>query len=347
LTPFARLAYNTASGLYEEEPPTVVNRSAKCALLTLAVAAVLAPSARAHPGEARPRVDPPTAAELARGLGGPVRDAVLRIGPRMLLQTSEWWGGRRTTSTGEGVWVYVSVAYTVDETRIDALTDFLSGLLHGSELAGLTVYVAPLPLLQTLCKTEHALGCYDPSFKVMVVPGEDVVGGPTVAQVVTHEYGHHVATNRLNTPWPAVDWGTKRWASYVGICARASAGTVFPGDEHDHGDRPALPRGPHRDAARRSAEPEAERAVRARAARARGCRRRSPRARCLGLANHLRRAELRGSDHAHGPGRPLQPRDREAVAARGVPRSRPLPRCLSRLGKPPRSGPFSPSLGTV
>jgi hypothetical protein len=68
----------------------------------------------------------------------------------------------------------------------------------------------------------------------MVVPGEDIPDGPTAAQVVTHEYGHHIATNRVNTPWNAGDWGTKRWASAVGVCARAAAGTVFPGDEGDN-----------------------------------------------------------------------------------------------------------------
>ena len=48
---------------------------------------------------------------------------------------------------------------------------------------------------------------------------------------MTHEYGHHIAANRANPPWAAVDWGTKRWASYVNVCARARAGRLFPGAE--------------------------------------------------------------------------------------------------------------------
>jgi hypothetical protein len=48
---------------------------------------------------------------------------------------------------------------------------------------------------------------------------------------VAHEYGHHVAFNRNNAPWSAIDWGTKRWASAVNVCARTKAGTAFPGDE--------------------------------------------------------------------------------------------------------------------
>jgi hypothetical protein len=42
-----------------------------------------------------------------------------------------------------------------------------------------------------------------------------------------------VAANRLNPPWRAIDWGPKRWASQLGICVRAAAGTAFPGDEGD------------------------------------------------------------------------------------------------------------------
>jgi hypothetical protein len=49
--------------------------------------------------------------------------------------------------------------------------------------------------------------------------------------VAAHEYGHHIAANRVNPPWLALDWGTKRWASLAGICARTAAGTAFPGEE--------------------------------------------------------------------------------------------------------------------
>ncbi len=55
--------------------------------------------------------------------------------------------------------------------------------------------------------------------------------------MITHEYGHHIAASRDNDPWPAVEWGTKRWASYLNVCRRSQAGQLFPGDE---GDRYAL-----------------------------------------------------------------------------------------------------------
>ena len=171
--------------------------------------------------------------DLTRPAAAPVRDGLLRVDPRTrgLRLATSWWGGRYTTATGESVVIYTSEAYTADEAANQALAEFFAGLVHGAELSRLTVYVAPLPLLQTICGSSDVAGCYSPGRETMIVPGEDLAEGPTSAQVVAHEYGHHVATNRLNTPWPAVAWGTKRWASYVGICAGAASGDLSPGDE--------------------------------------------------------------------------------------------------------------------
>jgi hypothetical protein len=49
--------------------------------------------------------------------------------------------------------------------------------------------------------------------------------------VITHEYGHHVAADRSNAPWLALDWGPKRWASSMQVCANARAGQLAPGAE--------------------------------------------------------------------------------------------------------------------
>ena len=57
---------------------------------------------------------------------------------------------------------------------------------------------------------------------------------PAAKEIVTHEYGHHVANNSLDTPFDAEAYGTKRWASYMNICKRAVAGELFPGDEGDN-----------------------------------------------------------------------------------------------------------------
>jgi hypothetical protein len=64
----------------------------------------------------------------------------------------------------------------------------------------------------------------------MVIPDQSAFG-ISATSIATHEYGHHVAFNRLNAPWPAVDWGTKRWATYERVCQRAVAGTAYPGAE--------------------------------------------------------------------------------------------------------------------
>jgi hypothetical protein len=60
---------------------------------------------------------------------------------------------------------------------------------------------------------------------------ESTAAGVAPAAVAAHEYGHHVAANRVSPPRLVLDWGTKRWASYEGVCARVAAKTAFPGDE--------------------------------------------------------------------------------------------------------------------
>jgi hypothetical protein len=65
----------------------------------------------------------------------------------------------------------------------------------------------------------------------MIVAGEDTLGGVPREQALAHEYGHHIARHRLNTPWPAIDWGPKRWASYENVCQNVKSGSMFPGNE--------------------------------------------------------------------------------------------------------------------
>jgi len=73
-----------------------------------------------------------------------------------------------------------------------------------------------------------AAACYFAARGQMVIVGEaEFPPGVPTAFVAAHEYGHHVANNRRNPPFPggARAWGTKRWASVEGICPGVRRGT--------------------------------------------------------------------------------------------------------------------------
>jgi hypothetical protein len=67
----------------------------------------------------------------------------------------------------------------------------------------------------------------------MIVPGEAPGGfsDAVVGYAITHEYGHHIAANRDNSPFGAINWGTKRWSSYVKVCDGVQDGRFAPGDQ--------------------------------------------------------------------------------------------------------------------
>ena len=141
-----------------------------------------------------------------------------------------WIGGPTTATTGESVNVYISAALPPDLGTPQTWADFLAGLLHGSELSALTAYIATFDEMQEICG-DGALGCYGGNR--MISMGETMYG-VTAAEVVRHEYGHHIALHRMNSPWQAIDWGPKNWASTEDVCRRAEERTAYPGDEGDH-----------------------------------------------------------------------------------------------------------------
>lgn len=147
---------------------------------------------------------------------------------RLARAAISWRGGPITTSTGEVVDIRVSDALPVETVTPEGWAEFLTKVTHGPEIAALTTYIAPLDEVQQLCG-EQALGCY--SGNSMVALGETTIDGLTPEEVVRHEYGHHVAFHRLNTPWRAIDWGPKNWASSATVCSRVSRGEAFPGNE--------------------------------------------------------------------------------------------------------------------
>jgi hypothetical protein len=99
--------------------------------------------------------------------------------------------------------------------------------VHGPEIATIQVYVATLARVQQTCG-QSALGCYG-SNRLIFMSSD--LPGITARAVLTHEYGHHIAQSRDNTPWRAVEYGPKRWSTVVGVCSRTASGELAPGDE--------------------------------------------------------------------------------------------------------------------
>jgi hypothetical protein len=191
-------------------------------LVTTVAGLAFAGSAAAAPA---PRLlDHPSLAAITDGPAF-IPDATLQTA----LSPSNFWGGTYTTSTNERVTIFASRSYPVDDSANQRWAEFFATLVHGSELPQVTVYLAPPAQVSAICGGgADVLGCYGNNS--IIAPGEDAPG-VTAESVITHEYGHHVASHRSNAPWPAVAWGTKRWSSYLDVCARARKHELFPGAE--------------------------------------------------------------------------------------------------------------------
>jgi hypothetical protein len=156
--------------------------------------------------------------------------AVATLAGAALAPAAQAWGGTYPTSTGETVRVTVSDRYPVDEAFAQSWAEYLASLLHGPELTRVTLHLAPYSEVQSICGFD-ALACYSGQRELIVAPRDGFQAGPTAQAIVAHEYGHHIARNRLNAPWDPLSYGTKRWASQIGVCARADAGMLFPGGQ--------------------------------------------------------------------------------------------------------------------
>jgi hypothetical protein len=141
-----------------------------------------------------------------------------------------WGGVYNASSDGTPIQINVSDSIPVDPALPQKWADYLGSLVHGPELAKLTVTIQPYLLVQRTCGL-FALACYSPSTQTMFITPDGVPDQASPEEVIAHEYGHHISNNRVNPPWNAETWGTKRWASYENVCARTARGELHPGDE--------------------------------------------------------------------------------------------------------------------
>lgn len=200
-------------------------------LLVLAVA-VAAGSFASTANAARPWLSLPDPLQIGDGLALQFPGTTPTVN-RPFAATGTW-GGPITASTGETVNVLVSNTYPQDVAVQQQWANYLASLVHGSELSKVTLQLAPLNEVQTGCGSRLALACYSPTSQLILAPGNDPDPMTTSESVVAHEYGHHVANNQNNWPWPAVDYGTKRWASYVQVCKATEQSHMYPGSEDSH-----------------------------------------------------------------------------------------------------------------
>jgi hypothetical protein len=140
------------------------------------------------------------------------------------------WGGTVTASTGEAVTVDISNLVPQDPALQLRWADYLTSLAHGPEISTVTVVLSSLRQVQSICGRQ-ALACYLNKTATIYSPLDDVEGEATAQSILAHEYGHHLAASERNDPWNALAWGTKRWATAMGICTGVRANRLAPGGE--------------------------------------------------------------------------------------------------------------------
>ncbi len=204
-------------------------RALPAAVAAACLIAVPAASAHQHRLKLRPLSSTASAAESVR-LFHPkapdrVRPTVVNARAARRLSAHASTTSFRTAD-GVSIPVAVSSAYTPDPGVEQGYVNFLGGLVHGSELGKISVYIAtPSQIENSFCGA-GALACYVGDEERMYVPGVGEHSDPPVQFLIAHEYGHHIELNRSDAPWSAYDKGVKRWASYENVCALERRGRV-------------------------------------------------------------------------------------------------------------------------
>ncbi|HVS28715.1 MAG TPA: hypothetical protein VHE14_04135 [Solirubrobacteraceae bacterium] len=200
------------------------------------------PSAAGAAGTIQPlRAGPLPAPVFAK----PFKDRVLRHAPTRAAAASVAARPEQPYATPDGYTVLVAVSASYpDNAQTQAVVqnnvNFLATRTHGTELGQLHVLVARPAEIHAQCGAAEAVACYFPGERRMYIPGEPDPNAPNipVEYVMTHEYGHHIATFRQNALDDALDGaftsGPEYWATYEHICAGVEAGHYFPGDQGEH-----------------------------------------------------------------------------------------------------------------
>jgi hypothetical protein len=196
-----------------------------CAV-AVATALVAAAAAQSKPVQ---RLESPQLAEISRA-STPIVDTQIAAAGVSAVAPAGYWGGQYRVSTGEAVTIYASNSYSVDAALGQRWADFLATLIHGSELSTVTVFLATAEQISRTCG-QDAVACYSSRGAELYAPGEDPGSDLSAEAVIAHEYGHHIAANRSNAPWVALDWGPKRWAAAMQVCTKARSGVLVPGAE--------------------------------------------------------------------------------------------------------------------
>lgn len=216
-------------------------------VLTAGLLAVLPATAAASPVLA---LTPAQDALSARGSAEGIRERILPGRPdptKVRAHAAAAFranGGTYTVKVGNvtsKVAVYTSTKLAYSKAVNQQWAEFFARLPHGSELSKLRVYLAPMNqlTLSDVCGS-MADSCYDPNYGIMYLTSETPPDGASITQIAAHEYGHHIATWRLNTPWDALTWGPKYWATSAHVCQYQRTQDMYPGDEGAHyEDNPA------------------------------------------------------------------------------------------------------------